>query len=287
MATFEFDGLVFQGSLNVASAPTPDRADVVPGASQRADWPHLFRFGTTSATPERLKIDAPEIRFNWVVKATGTNNKHDWEAGILQSISEASWAAHYSNGAELKYRVKPGPGLVRDGDSTAYVFLRGGHLLSQASTCGPNVYLARWTDSDSPPVTFITQFSGDPFNSQSPPPSGLEKLARTTGKVKFHAFLAVINNRTGPILTLAECHWDLTWEGSYEFESKTWTPNIDNMVTIQSQTDCPRLYPNPGDPAVSLPFRLEKAEIANQRNEVWTPEGWLPCKEGLPDRRDD
>jgi hypothetical protein len=180
----------------------------------------------------------------------------------------------------LKYRINTDHGLVRDGGSDHPLFFRRGHSLQ--TTGLPGAYECHFSNSDTPSVTYVTGFSGDPFNAHTPPPDGLGQLSRTEGKLNFHTFLAVVNKRTEAILTLAESHWTLTWDGTYDFASKTWTPNDPDRIVTHQESDFATTYENPRDPAVPLPFSLDP-EVANQRKEVWTPNGWVACKEGLPD----
>src|SRR6516164_8131389 len=115
MAAQKFGRLIFRGILTVRLEQAPERIGVVPGPAQQATWTLPFRYGTTATPIDTLKIDAPQIRFKCNVTARGTGNVDDWESGILQSISHASWVAQYLNGAQLKYRLDTDHGLVRDG----------------------------------------------------------------------------------------------------------------------------------------------------------------------------
>jgi hypothetical protein len=278
MATLEFDGLLFEGALKVTLRQAPERIDVLPGAAQPPAWPHLFRFGTTQTTPERLKIDAPTVCFDWEVRASGKGGGRDWEAGVLQSVSHASWGASYADGAELGYRLNTGLGLLRDGDPNGF-FLRWGHPLGPAAA--PDTYGRKVSDSDAPGVTLVTEFSGDPLRPYPVPGGGVVKLNRTEGKVNFHTFLAVVNKRTGSVLTLAECHWGLTWDGAYDFASKTWSPDDPDGIIILNERDRAVPYADPRGSAVSLPFSLEPP-VANQRKEILAGGQWTACEEGLP-----
>jgi hypothetical protein len=76
---------------------------------------------TVDSPPQRLKIAAPLITFEWYAKATGRETP-SWKAGLLQSISRAAWTACYSNGKTLQYRLNTERGLVRDGKVEAYPF---------------------------------------------------------------------------------------------------------------------------------------------------------------------
>ena len=278
MAILEFGGFIFEGSLNVTFVQVSDRLpSVLPGPAQQPTWPLLFRYGSPG---ERLKIDAPQVCFECGLTARGKGDVRDWEAGILQSISFASWAAQYSNGSELRYRLDTDHGLVRDGGSEDSLFFRLRH--SFKATALPEV---KSLNRDAPGVTFVTEFSGDPFHPHTSPGNRLGQLERTEGKVNFHAFLAVLNQRTGSILTLAESHWILNWDGTYDFASKTWMPNGPDGIITHTESDVARSYENPNDPAVSLPFSVDSA-VANERKEVWTPDGWMACREALPDLGD-
>jgi hypothetical protein len=258
-----FASLTFVGTMDVTLEQSPEGGDVV-GPAQQPTWPFLFRFGTTSP-PERLKIDAPRICLECKVRVSGTGNVDDWEVGILQSISQASWVARYSNDMELKYRLKINHGMLRDGKSTDFLFSRKGHALKQSDE--PEVYEVQFCNIDVPRVTFVTQYGG-----------GL--LRHTEGNVHFHSFLAVENKRTRSILTLAECHWTLTWDGTYNFATKAWTPDDAEGVIKHNESLLTSIYEKPNEVS-SLPFSLDPA-LANDRKEVWTPDGWKPCKEGLP-----
>jgi hypothetical protein len=286
MATQQFGGFIFQGTLKVRLECPPDRCDVLRGRAQQPPWRFLYRFGTTPTTPERperLKIDAPQVWFDCQVKASGKGNIDDWEAGILQSISHASWVAHYSNGAELRYRVNTGQGLIRDGESTDYLFFRNGHSLK--ATALSDVYEVQFMDHDSPSVTFVTEFSGDPFHPHALPGNRLGQLNRTEGKVDFHTFLAMVNQRTESIITLAESHWTLTWDGTYDVTTKTWNPNDPDGIITHTESCRAITHENPRHSAVPLPFSLEPA-VANERKEIRTLTGWIACREGLPDLGD-
>ncbi|HTU20809.1 MAG TPA: hypothetical protein VMG10_22340 [Gemmataceae bacterium] len=283
MVTYAFGGLDFTGILKVELVCPPDRIDVLPGPGQKPNWPFLYRFGTTQPPQERLKIDAPQMWFDCQVRATGVVNVHEWGAGILQSISHGSWIAHYSNGADLRYRLNTEDGLIKDARAADCLFIGEGCLLN--ATASPNVYECSLLNRDAPSVTFVTEFSGNPFHAHEPIGDGLEQLTRTEGKVNFHSFLAVVNKTTGAILTLGECQWSLTWGGAYDFANKTWTPNDPNSIITYTESDIAKMYENPKDPDVRLPFKLD-GEVANNRREILTNEGWKPCREGLPDLGD-
>jgi len=212
------------------------------------------------------------------VTARGDGNFQNWEAGILQSISAGSWRACYSNGHELRYQVDTGNGPIRDSESTESLFARRGYPLQ--STALPSVYEVNFSNHDSPPVTFLTEFSGDAIHPHESTGNGLGQLRSTEGKVDFQAFLAVISSE-GAIVTLSECHWILTWDGTYDFASKTWRRTDPNAVIRWTQSDLSRTYENPRAFSTSFPFRLD-LPIANDRVEVWTPSGWVACRDGLP-----
>jgi hypothetical protein len=283
MAIQEFDGVFFEGLLGVSLGCCPGRCDVLPGPAHRATWPHNYRFGTTGGAVDRLKIDAPQITFDCKVKASGKENVGDWETGILQSISCASWVAYYSNGAELRYRLKLDNSFIRDSESADCLFFQAGRSLP--ATPRQNGFERQFQNCDGPGVTFVTGFSGDPFQPHTPKEDGLELLVRTEGQVNFHSFLAVVNKKTGVILTLGESHWQLTWDGTYDPTSRTWSPVASDSIIVHTETDIARTYENPRDSAVSLPFSIDPP-IANDRKEILTPDGWMTCREGLPDLGD-
>jgi hypothetical protein len=274
MAIQECDGITFAGTLNVTFSAPPDRSGVVHNPSQQGDWPHLYRYGITSTTPARLKIDPPEIRFNCTVTASGTGKVDDWEAGILQSISHAYWVAYYSNGTDLKYRVEGADRLVKDSNSAGDRFFRDGYPLRADSTAP-----FEFVRPDCPPVTFVTAYSGNLSNPHGSPQDQPGQLTRTAGAVYFRAFLAVINKKTGSILTLAESRWTLSRDGTYDSATKKWAPTAPDLIT-HHESDIANRY-NPSEPAVCLPFRLD-GEVANNRVQVWTSDGWTACQEGLP-----
>ncbi len=280
MAIQAFGGLIFEGTLTVTLVPPPDRSDVVHRAVANPARPGPFLFGTTSAPGEKVKINGPQVCFEWKVRANGTGNVHDWDAGMLQSISHGSWVAHYSNGEELKYRLNTDYGFVRDGESTNSLFFRKGHSLKP--TALTEAYEFQFLDPDVPSVTFVTEFSGNPFHPDESAGGHLGQLSCTEGKVEFSAFLAVVNKTTRSIITLAESHWTLTWDGIYDFSSKTWAPKDPDGIITHNESDLARTFENPRNPAVSLPFSLN-AEVANERKQVWTSDGWKACREGLPE----
>ena len=129
-----FGSLTFNGTLNVTLGPPPDRCDVLYRAIENLHAPLLYFFGTTSTRPERLKINATQICFEWQVEAEGAEDADRWQAGILQTISHASWAAHYSDDTELRYRLNTEHGRVRDGRSAECLFFRDAHLFAKNGT---------------------------------------------------------------------------------------------------------------------------------------------------------
>src|SRR5579862_9194675 len=188
--------LDFGGTLRVEVGYASCREDVRHGTAQEQTWPKRYRFGTTFTPPERLKIDAPRVCFDCLVKANVTGIGYDYEAGILQSIFHASWLARYSNGEKLKYRVNTDRGLVRDGRTDNPIFIQNGHPFKMTS-----VVEVSFIEQDQPGVTFLTELPEDLLHPCLPPAKPLPQLSRTEGKVKFHTFLAVLNRKTQAITT--------------------------------------------------------------------------------------
>jgi hypothetical protein len=93
----------------------------------------------------------------------------------------------------------------------------------------PNQYLrSDLSANDSPIQLFLRRYSGDPFHPGVPlSNSPLQTLVQTTGIMRFITYLAAANLGTRSVVTLAECHWTLTWDGQYVNDTDTWTPGTE------------------------------------------------------------
>jgi hypothetical protein len=85
-------------------------------------------------------------------------------------------------------------------------------------------------------------------------------------------------------VTLGELKWALSWDGTYDFANKRWTPADPAAVTVITREDqeVALVFPDPA--VVELPFSLGR-ETANGNHQILTPEGWVLCQEGLPRRQ--
>jgi hypothetical protein len=138
-------------------------------------------------------------------------------------------------------------------------------------------------DHDRPGVTFVTEYPAVLFDHCQAGGDGAGSLVRTEGTVRFATFLAVRDAQSGAIVTLGEFEWALSWDGTYDFANKRWTPADPAAVMVITREDqeVTRVFPNPA--VVELPFSLG-GETANGNHQILTPEGWVLCQEGLPSR---
>src|SRR5690242_1589444 len=115
MAVQQLGDMLFEGRLTVSVPPAWMGCDRVKPSPDGMSEPQAYFSETVGTRPERLKINAPLVRFAWYAQATGGEGLDRWKAGLLQSISHAAWAAFYSNGRTLEYRLNTERRLVRDG----------------------------------------------------------------------------------------------------------------------------------------------------------------------------
>jgi hypothetical protein len=276
MATQSFQDTIFEGRLTARVAlalPWCDAREPSPNCSAKAQ---MYFYETVDSPPQRLKIAAPRIAFKWYARATGRETP-SWKAGLLQSISHAAWTACYSNGKTLQYRLNSERGLVRDGKVDAYPFYGEVETLPAG---GPGFPVF---DGDGPGVTLVTEYPGTLFDHCQAGSDGAGSLVRTEGSVRFATFLAVRDTQSGAVVTLGELEWALSWDGTYDFANKRWTPADPAAVVVITRVDqeVARVFPDPA--VVELPFSLGQ-EVANGNHQILTPEGWVLCQEGLPIR---
>lgn len=276
MATQSYGDLTFAGRLQVEldDAEEPTYPDGFLITAHRTG--HIC-FGTTRHPPQGLWIGAPTIQFIGKVAAAGTGNPGLWKIGVLQCISQATWTGHYTNGEQLRFRLGTDHGLLKDGGQGS-LFFRQTRELRPASS---SVYEAEIDDSDCPAVLLWREFSGDPFQPHDAGATGLGKLAQTEGEWRFTTFLAAVHQVAKVILTLAECHWVLTWAGTYDYDAAMWHAADVQTITTHHEVERARRYENPATLSDPLPFSLY-LDDAKQNWEVGTPSGWVICRECRP-----
>jgi hypothetical protein len=168
--------------------------------------------------------------------------------------------------------------LVRDGNAEAYPFYSN---VGRLPAGGPGFPVF---DDDRPGVTLVTEYPGALFDHCQAGTDRAGSLARTEGTVRFATFLAVMDTQSSAIVTLGEVEWALSWNGTYNFAEKRWTPVDPAAVIVITREDqeIARVFHEPA--VVELPFSLGQ-ETANGNHQILTPEGWVRCEEGLPSRR--
>jgi hypothetical protein len=267
-------GLEVEGTLRVTLGPTfrePEyrRPGVVPESA-------AYRYGVTRSSPEKVWISAPEVRFAGTVTVRGPAQRPDWQIGLLQSITAATWAGHYANGEYASYRLNTDYGPVKDTlDDQSAVFFRDPCRLTALA---PGVQEAKVDQADAPSVTFLTRFSGDPLRPDIPERSA-GQLVRTEGEYRFRTFLAAVNRAARTIITLARCDWTATFDGGYDADPNVWTPTVAGVVRLQvsdegaTYEDISRSTP--------LPFSLHM-DTPLAATEIRTPGSWVTCHGCLP-----
>src|SRR5579862_3973464 len=211
MATQRFNGLDFEGTLDGINLE-PNRQD---DWIKQGTFPESskFRYGVTRWTPDNIWFGAPEISFAGKVTVRGSFDKRDWQIGILQSISKATWAWHYPNGRRKCYRLNTDYRRLKDNRDDESIFLRNPRELS---TVCVGWHEAQVNAFDAPSVTF-------PFRHDSPE-IAFEQLIRTEGAYHFHTFLAAVNRNAMTIITFAQCDWTATFDGGYDLQTNEWKP---------------------------------------------------------------
>jgi hypothetical protein len=266
--------LVFGGTLAVTLdvAGYPDYPD---GFLVDHGQVGLARFGTTRQAPQSLWLGPPRILFNCKAVASGTGELTAWRVGLLQRISHASWSGYYANGERLRFRLNTDHGPLKDGRSGS-LWYRWTRRFEPGST--PGFLEAVFDDEDSTQAMFWREFSGDPFDPQAGTPG---RLVRTEGEWRFRTFLAAVNESARVVVTLAECHWDLTWCGEYDFDARSWRPSGSGSMITHREFDQAGVYQNPVAAASPLPFSLF-LDAALQTWEVETLQGWVLCRKCRP-----
>jgi hypothetical protein len=272
MAAQQYGATLFEGRLTPSVARAWTGGDVAGTPPDGAPEPQPYLSEAVDMRPERLRINAPLMRFKWYAMAAGGESLDHWQAGLLQSVLHAEWTAYYSNGKTLEYRLDTEGGPVRDGRAGVYPFYSEGRRIPAGSERYPEF------DSDGPGVMLVTEYPEGLFGGGDAAGPGL--LVRTQGGVRFASFLAVRNTRSCAIVTLGEIEWALSWDGRYDVANKTWTPTDPCTVAVITRQDLERgrVFADPA--SHDLPFSLGQ-EIAHGNHQIRTPQGWVLCQEGL------
>src|SRR6266542_930583 len=283
MAAEESWGVRFEGTLSVAveDAINPDCPPNFFADSQMAG---RARFGTTGCYREsRLWLGSPKMCFRGLITAGGDDSVRQWRAGFLQSISEAYWNGHYSDGKVLQYRLNTNSGPLKDGLDYC-LFMKPEWSLNPTET--PSVHRVEVFGDDGPANMYFREYSGDPSRpNHQPEGAALGQLMRTEGKYRFQTYLAVVNEYRKSIVTLGECHWTLVWDGAYDFAARNWTPvNVEQVLTLQ-EWDRAAKYESLTAASPTPPFSLFM-EKAKKNWEVLTEDGWIPCKDCYPNHEE-
>lgn len=264
MATEHCGGFVFDGemSTDLELAPCPDDPDpyyVEPTIKRLVQW------GTPSHKHNQIRIAAPKIIFKGNVTAVGDGYIQRWRAQFMQTITEASWGARYSNGKSLRWRLNTTYGPLND-CYDGYLYPH----FDRAFSGDAGKYKAEFTDNDYPAQLFFKEYSGDPFNPNlagSDDPLG--KLSETEGRMRFCTYLAVVNDCEKTVITLAEHHWVLRWDGQYDFANGVWTSDDIDSFIEEVHHDRPGKYEKPDSslkPALQLVHRKGMQELGSRDN---------------------
>jgi hypothetical protein len=65
-----------------------------------------------------------------------------------------------------------------------------------------------------------------------------------------------VNESARVVVTLAECRWDLTWSGEYDFDARKWRPSGQAPILTHEIIDQAGLYENPASGSEPPPFSL-------------------------------
>jgi hypothetical protein len=276
MATQECGDLRFGGELAVTldTALLPEYPDGFLVDARQA-W--LMRFGITRRQPQCLWIGPPKVCFAGKVTVGGTGHLSQWKAGLLQSISHATWSGYYTNNQELHFRLNTDAGLLKDGsdDSLFFRYPRDFEAGS-SSICQVEI-----NDSDSAQATFWREFSGDPRRPHEDAAGSLGRLARTQGQWHFQTFLAAVNHAARLVMTLAECHWSISWNGVYDYQAGAWHSEGNGEMIAHTEVDRAELYEIPSASPSPTPFSL-LMDAARRSWQVQTATGWMPCRDCRP-----
>jgi hypothetical protein len=279
MAAETCAGVRFEGELTVEvrEAISPDWPPTFFADSQVVG---LTRFGTTGCYREpRLWLGAPTIWFRGRIIATGDERVREWRAGFLQTISEAHWTGYYSDGKVLQYRLNTTHGHLKDGMDYS-LFMKNEWPFRQTEAEG--VHRVDVHAEDGPAHMYFREYSGDPGRpGEQPAGAALGRLQRTEGRYRFRTYLAVVNHYRKSVVTLAESHWTIVWDGSYDFATRTWVPVDVDRVLRHQEDDRPAKYENLTPDSTPPPFSLFM-EKAKKSWEVLVDGAWVPCKDCYP-----
>jgi hypothetical protein len=131
---------------------------------------------------------------------------------------------------------------------------------------------------------YFREYSGDPARPHHQPAgAALGRLERTEGRYRFRTYLAAVNRCRKSVVTLAESHWTIVWEGTYDFDSKMWAPVDADAVLTHQEYDQAAKYEDltSGSPAPPFSLFMEKAK---KSWEVLVDGVWVPCKDCYPTR---
>jgi len=277
MATQRLGNLTFVGELRVRveSAGFTDNAATFLSCRSRCG---LVVFGITSRYPPQLWIRSPMIHFDGVVGAAGPGDVSAWKVGCLQSISHAHWVGHYANGQEVKYRLNTDEGPLKDGMAGSLFYEDCGRL---GESGDPFLSTITIHDADALQMAFWLEYSGDPYRPHAVGAKG-NHLVRTSGLCHYRTFLAAVKKSANVLVILAECRWAVNWEGDYDHVAFEWTPHSSPEMISHEIIDAATLHEHLACSHDRLPFSLLLAK-AEQFLEVETRDGWMICRESLPD----
>src|SRR5262249_46135162 len=129
MAAQQFGATLFEGGLTPSVARAWRGCDLAGTPPDGAPEPQPYLSEVVDVRPERLRINAPLIRFEWYAMAASGESLDHWQAGLLQSVLHAAWTAYYSNDKMLEYRLDTKGGPVRGGSPEVHHFYSEGRRI--------------------------------------------------------------------------------------------------------------------------------------------------------------
>jgi hypothetical protein len=216
----------------------------------------------------------------FTARVMASGSAEHWKAGFLQAVTESHWEARYSNNKVLRWRLNTTRGPLKDGNDESSIFMTPEQPFPAPDDQGRQTLAVRACDS--PALLFFKEYSGDPFHPTSQVGGeGHGKLIRTEGKTVLHTYLAVANDRRKSVVTLGKHCWTLAWDGTLDFDACTWQSDDIARFLSEEGHDEVACYENL-TAASTTPFSLF-LETAIKSWEVETADGWVQCKDCLPE----
>lgn len=238
--------------------------------------------GFTEYVQGVFHLASPEVFFEGEVEVTlkpnvSVQTLDKWKVGLLQNIYHLERNALYENGVQWSLRQNPQNLPIRDGDE-------GKPLWYDFSSDGrqkvvPNQIL-KPSIFDAPNYDMPVKYNGKAGESAldyKEMEDSTFTLQGTSGRDEFKTWLIAAHKTTKSIIILGALNWTINWNGTYDAQTKIWTPAASAMLTLDVENyNGVRYFQNLAQTNAQLPFNPHYAS-AFENFQVKVDDAWFFC----------